>query len=131
MIKKILAVILLTVLLLSGCAQHNAVAPEQADKLPAKPKPVPTSPADTVEVIPSDRPHSGSSVIEGQLIALADTQEDAKEIAELYEIQLLSYSNGVALFYTEEDTDAVIARGLANGWPTLSKNSVSHAYSAY
>ena len=73
--------------------------------------------------------HNSSSTAEGaELFCLADTEEEAEEIAELYDIELVSYSNGVAVFHTEENPNDVIEKGKANNWPLLETN---HTVSAH
>ncbi len=59
-----------------------------------------------------------------ELIALADTDEQAKEIATLYGIELKRHENGVAVYVTQEDPREVIKRGEENGWPTISLNNI-------
>lgn len=84
------------------------------------------------EVAPAERPVTDDVVtddeletsVQGQLLALVDTQEEAEEIAALYGIELLSFSDGVAVYYTEEDVSSVIARGKENGWVELSENNL-------
>lgn len=61
-----------------------------------------------------------------ELIALADSEEAAKEIAELYGIELKRHENGVAVFVTKENPADVIKRGEENGWPTVSVNTIIH-----
>lgn len=61
-----------------------------------------------------------------ELIALADSEEAAKEIAELYGIELKRHDNGVAVFVTKEKPADVIKRGEENGWPTVSVNTIIH-----
>lgn len=63
---------------------------------------------------------------ENQLLTLADTEEQAQEIAELYGIALFSYEGGVAVYHTEENPLEVIARGQENGYPELSLNYVNN-----
>ena len=65
---------------------------------------------------------------ENQLIALADSEEQAREIAEQYGITLVSYEMGVAVYHTEEDPLEVIARGQEKGYPALSPNFVQSIY---
>ncbi len=60
-----------------------------------------------------------------ELLSLTETEEDARAIAELYGIELISFSYGVAVYHTEEAPDAVIARGKENGWPSLSLNGLN------
>ena len=59
-----------------------------------------------------------------ELICLADTEEDARNIASLYGITLYSYNCGVAVFKTNEDPVSVIKRGKANGYPDLELNHI-------
>lgn len=61
-----------------------------------------------------------------ELIALADTQEAAEEIASLYGIELKSFEHGVGVYITKENPSDVIKRGEENGWPTISLNTVIH-----
>ena len=58
-----------------------------------------------------------------QLTALADTPEEAQEIAELYGIELVSYSYGVAVYHTDKDIAELIQLGLDNGYPTLAPDT--------
>lgn len=83
-----------------------------------------TAPAQTtsLETLPS------SVSEEGQLIALAETQEEAQQIAKLYHIELVDFSFGVALFHTEEDPREVIQRGIDNHWPELALNHSGKAF---
>ena len=59
-----------------------------------------------------------------ELFCLASSQEEAEKLAALYGIELTEFSYGVATFHTEEDPQAVIARGEKNGWTPLSLNIV-------
>ena len=79
------------------------------------------------EPVPS-APEKGSYSEEKPLIASVDTQEEAEELAELYDITLVDFSYGIASFYTEEDPYAVIQRGEKNGWKPLSINGIQTAY---
>lgn len=56
------------------------------------------------------------------LMATVDTEEEAKEIAELYGITFVSYENGIAVYQTDEDPMQVITRGQENDYPQLSLN---------
>jgi hypothetical protein len=56
------------------------------------------------------------------LTAMVDSEDEAKEIAGLYGITLVSYEYGIATFYTEEDPEQVIQRGIENGYPELEIN---------
>lgn len=61
-------------------------------------------------------------VAEEQLMALVETEEEAESIAEQYGIELTSFSEGVAVYKTEENPADVIARGQDNGYPQLFMN---------
>lgn len=73
------------------------------------------------------RNHSSTEeVIMGEkvsMIALADTKEEAKKIAELYGIELVNFSYGVAEYETTKDPQELIALGEKNNYPTLSINN--------
>lgn len=59
---------------------------------------------------------------EEQLIALVETEEEAQNIAKQYGIEFVTFSDGVAVYKTEEDPAAVIARGEENGYSPLYLN---------
>ncbi len=61
-----------------------------------------------------------------ELIALAEDQEEAEEIAKLYGIELSSFSDGVAVFTTDKDLQELKELEDLNGYPTLTVNSNSH-----
>lgn len=61
--------------------------------------------------------------MKGNLMAFAKTREDAEKIASLYEITLLTYSDQIALYYTEKDPNELVKLGKKNGWPAISKNN--------
>ena len=64
--------------------------------------------------------------VEGrELTATAGSEEEARDIAEKYGIELVDYGLGVAVFHTDEDPSAVIERGKKQGLPVLSKNTRS------
>ena len=95
--------LLLAALALTGCA----------DRFQPAPGPVPSGTA---------RP---AQAAEGEeLMASVASREEAEEIAELYGIELVSCSEHIATFHTEEDLQTVIQRGKDNGWPLLEINHV-------
>lgn len=71
-------------------------------------------------VIPPDSAPSG-----GRLMCMVDTEEEARELAALYGIELVSFRSGIAVFYTEEDPAAVIQRGREQGWTELARDGIS------
>ena len=72
-------------------------------------EPKPTSSAETED----DQP---------ELVAVVDSQMEAAEISRLYDIELKSYSNGVAVYTTDKDPEEVIRMGEEQGYPTLEVN---------
>lgn len=103
----------LTALLLSGCAGQARPEPTQIAIVTTQP-PAPTSSApETTETVGAAEP---------QLMALTDTRAEAEDIARQYGITLVSWREGLALFFTEEDPESVVRRGAKNGWPQLSVN---------
>ena len=62
---------------------------------------------------------------EAPLMCSAESQEEAEAIAGQYGITLVEYSYGVATFYTEENPNAVIQRGIEQGWTELSLNLIT------
>ncbi len=63
-----------------------------------------------------------------ELFTLAETEEEAKQIAQIYGIELVSFEYGVATFHTEEDPSEVVERGRENGWPPIEINHTMQAY---
>lgn len=61
-------------------------------------------------------------VAEEELMALVETEEEAQSIAGQYGIEFVSYSDGVAVYKTEEDPAVVISRGEEKGYPPLYLN---------
>lgn len=104
--KKTTAALLLLTALLPGCARQTpqaAVRPEPKEQTAQQP------------------------AAEGaELYTLAESQEQAEEIAALYGIELVEYSFGVATFHTEEEPRTVVQRGRDNGWPEISVNGINH-----
>ncbi len=66
----------------------------------------------------------GTAASNGQLMASAQTQEEAEQIASLYGIELVEFAAPLALYRTEEDPEEVIRRGAEMGWPRLEINHV-------
>lgn len=63
-----------------------------------------------------------------ELVALADTLEEAEEIAELYGIELSTYSYGVATYTTDKNTAELMELGEKNGYPALTPNYENELY---
>lgn len=109
--KRIPIFLSLTALLLSGCAGSQKPQPAEATVVTVQP------PACT-----QSQTEETAGAVEPQLMALTDTEKAAEEIAGQYGITLVSWQDGLALFFTEEDPEAVVRRGVKNGWPELSVN---------
>ena len=60
-----------------------------------------------------------------ELLCLVASQEKAQEIADMYGIKLVSFTDGVATFHTEEDPMTVINMGKEKGYPDLELNHVT------
>lgn len=73
--------------------------------------------------VPEDRRENQSG---GRLVCAAETVEEARQIAQLYGIEFVDLQYGLACFSTEEDPNAVIERGKAQGWPELVVEPVAH-----
>ena len=63
-----------------------------------------------------------------QLTALADSQETAQEIADLYGIELKSYSYGVATYITDKNLREILELGLENDYPELTPDYENQLY---
>lgn len=63
-----------------------------------------------------------------ELTAFADTEEEAQRIAELYQIELQSFSEGVAAYTTDKDPNVLIAMGQEQGYPLLYENNIKQLY---
>lgn len=72
---------------------------------------------------PKTNPPQTGEIVEGrELCCLCESEEEAKEIAELYGIELVGWSRGSAVFHTEDDPKAVIEYGKENDLPLLELN---------
>ncbi len=67
--------------------------------------------------------YEGDFTVEGrELTTMAATEKEAKEIAELYGIELVEYRDGVAEYTTDREIREVITEGVEKGYPQLSIN---------
>lgn len=112
-LKKVIAGVVILAAVAAGVVGYHSYtnrdiyAKEAADTLELAPLP-----ADSVEL------EEGLS----ELVALVDSQVEATEIARLYDIELRSYSYGVAVYTTDKDPAEVIRMGEEEGYPTLEIN---------
>lgn len=57
-----------------------------------------------------------------ELCCVCQSEEEAREIAEAYGIELVAYGNGIAAFHTEDDPRDVIQYGKDHNLPPLELN---------
>lgn len=70
-------------------------------------------------------------VSEGQLFAMdIESEEEAKELADIYGIEFVSLLEGVAVYHTDENPQDVIDRGEKEGYKQLYINNVVGIYKA-
>lgn len=117
--KKITAVLgfmLLSAMGLSGCGNREFVqmTPDSTTTAPLYETPAEFTTTEA-EISP-------------QLTALADSLEEAQEIADLYGIELDSYSYGVAAYSTDKDISELLLLGEKNNYPTLAPNQKSEIH---
>lgn len=62
------------------------------------------------------------------LTALAEDMEEAEKIADLYGIELESFSYGVATYTTDKDVQELMNLGEENDYPTLAPNNLNKLY---
>ncbi len=60
-----------------------------------------------------------------ELYCLAETMEEAEEIAKSYDITLVTFGDGVATFTTDRNPLEVVAYGQQKGLPAISVNTAS------
>lgn len=111
--------VLLSVAGLSGCGRNRKLAEFVTDDATEKKTYAFDETITPIGVISPEEEVSDSS----QLTALTDSLEEAQEIADLYGIELDSYSYGVAVYHTDKDISEVIQLGLDNDYPTLAPDT--------
>lgn len=127
LIVLVLGLIVLAAVGICGCGKHSDFAKQISDKENLETQQIslkkedlhPQTNVDSTDTDADDSP---------QLTALADSLEDAQEIAELYGIELESYSYGVASYRTDKDISELINFGTENDYPTLSPNIKNQLY---
>lgn len=117
-IAPALSLILLTAVGLYGCGGQKELTKITADNtLPLLQAP---EPAGENGLSGNDTGDDNPAVTE--LTALADTREEAEEIANLYGIELSAYSYGVATYTTDKNLHELMELGLENDYPELTPN---------
>lgn len=56
------------------------------------------------------------------LFALTDTKEEAEDIAEFYDIEFISFADGVATYYTDKNLSEIIKKSNEDNNPRLYLN---------
>ena len=115
---KLILIVALVGLLLCACAKPDVTAKQDATASTTVTEPASASDPALLDKIPVEYSR------EAPLICSAESEEEAKQIAEQYGIRLVEYAYGVASFHTEEDPTEVIRRGLEAGWTELSLNQI-------
>ena len=73
---------------------------------------------------PAEAPSIQAEAVKGkELYCLAETQEEAEEIASSYDITLVSFGDGVATFTTDRNLQEVIRYGRENNLAPISINT--------
>ncbi len=80
------------------------------------------------QILPPNTASDETDTQATELVALADDDEQAQEIATLYQIELVSFSDGVAIYTTDQDPNELIALGKENGYPLLTVNHTLQLY---
>ncbi len=88
----------------------------------------PTEEKSPAEDVSAEQPISNEEIVPGEeLLCLCDSEEDAEEIADMYGIELVNFSYGVATFHAENPRE-VISLGQEKGYPALEFNGVMHIF---
>lgn len=117
--KKAIGLLLVSVCLIGliGCSNNDTIDNPTSSHQETTEEPSEISEAQPIEV--------KQDVVEGEeLMCLCENEQEAKEIATLYEIEFVYFANGVATFTTDKDLGEVIQKGKDNGWTELSVNHV-------
>lgn len=123
LVVLVLGLILLTAVGLCGCGNRELARINTDENIPQLQK---TDPVDEDVSLADSTENDTSATTE--LIAMTDTREEAEEIAELYGIELSSYSYGVATYTTDKNALELMALGEENGYPALTPNYENELY---
>lgn len=69
---------------------------------------------------------TGGYVSGAELSCVTDTKEEAESIAAVYNIELVDWVEGMAVFHTEESPADVVKRGKEENLPEIQINYVYH-----
>ncbi len=80
------------------------------------------------ENVSEELPVLNDEIVPGEeLLCLCDSEEDAQEIADMYGIELVNFSYGVATFHADNPRE-VITLGQEKGYPALELNGVMRIF---
>ena len=78
----------------------------------------------------TEGPGGMPTIVEGkELVCSAESQQQAEEIATAYGIELVQFSDGIAVFHTDRDPQTVINYGIENNLTKLDINMTVPGYS--
>lgn len=117
-IVLVLGLVLLASFGLYGCGGGRELTKAAADDSIPKLQKLEPADKDSSPVVSEESTNQETT----ELIALADTLEEAERIAELYGIGLSTYSYGVATYTTDKNPLELMALGEENGYPALTLN---------
>lgn len=121
-IAVIIGLILISAAGLSGCGRERELVEIAGLQSSSTEQEQMTLPERKVLSSLSEDADEGEAGGTTSLTALADDLEEAEEIADLYGIELDSYSYGVAVYVTDKDVQELISMGEENDYPTLAPN---------
>ncbi|MDE6995481.1 MAG: hypothetical protein K2P41_13855 [Lachnospiraceae bacterium] len=133
-VAVVIGLILLTVAGLIGCGRKRELV-EPADlaaksterELIAIPMPI----SEREHAVSSEEQSADSESEETtRLTALAEDMQEAERIADLYDIELDSFSYGVATYVTDKDVQELMNLGEENDYPTLAPNYKNKLHTA-
>lgn len=129
-VAVIISLIVISVAGLSGCGREREIVEMTERQSGSTEREKMTLTIPERELLPSVGGDSDEEESDGttKLTALADDLEEAEKIADLYGIELDSYSYGVAVYVTDKDVQELINLGEENDYPTLAPNHKDKLY---
>ena len=133
-VAVVIGLILLTVAGLIGCGRKRELvepvdlaAKSTERELIAIPMPI----SEREHAVSSEEQSADSESEETtRLTALAEDMQEAERIADLYDIELDSFSYGVANYVTDKDVQELMNLGEENDYPTLAPNYKNKLHTA-
>ncbi len=129
---KLIASALCMVFCITACGGAKTQITEPAAEDPVQEETVdekePAEEKEPADDATADLPVLNDEIVPGEeLLCLCDTEEDAKEIADIYGIELVNFSYGVATFHAENPRE-IIELGQEKGYPALELNGEMHIF---